>query len=119
MKWFKRKDSVVDLAERYRKQQEKAAEIKKEEQEKSSQDSSSGGMFGFLNNIADAGSSKEGESTSNTTDLSSSESVHERKRKLAKRLSDMTTRLEDISNQIYHLQQRVELIERKVDVNRF
>jgi len=37
----------------------------------------------------------------------------ERRKKLAKRLSDMIQKLEDLSNQIYLLQQRVEVLEKK------
>jgi hypothetical protein len=32
---------------------------------------------------------------------------------------DMTAKIEDLSNQIYHLQQRIEVLEKKMDVNRF
>jgi len=37
----------------------------------------------------------------------------ERRKKLAKRISDMTEKIEDVSNQLYHLQQRVEVLEKK------
>ena len=43
----------------------------------------------------------------------------DQRKKLAKRLIDMTSKIEDLSNQIYHLQQRLEVIERKNDINRF
>ena len=49
----------------------------------------------------------------------SNQDAEERRRKLLKRLIDMTDKLEELSNQIYHLQQRVELLEKKLDVNRF
>ncbi len=48
-----------------------------------------------------------------------SESSDEKRKKLAKRLMDMTAKLEDISNQIYHLQQRIEVLERKSNVSGF
>jgi hypothetical protein len=41
----------------------------------------------------------------------------EKKKKLAKRLIDITEKLEDLSNQIYHLGQRVEVLEKKTNVN--
>jgi archaellum component FlaC len=41
------------------------------------------------------------------------QNTEEKKKKLAKRIADMTAQLENISNQIYHLQQRVEVLERK------
>jgi len=53
--------------------------------------------------------------SSSSTGYSEEESLsdEERKRRLGKRLLDMTNRIEDLSNQIYHLQQRIELLERK------
>jgi len=38
------------------------------------------------------------------------------RRKLAKRLINISNKLDEISTQIYHLQQRVELLERKTGV---
>ena len=49
---------------------------------------------------------------------SGSESVEEKRRKLAKRFSDMTAKIEELSNQVYHLQQRIELLEKKLDIKR-
>ncbi len=60
-----------------------------------------------------------GSSSKSATPTSAETNEPDTKRKLAKRLIDMTTKLEDISNQIYHLQQRIEVLERKNDVNRF
>jgi len=41
----------------------------------------------------------------------------EKKQKLAKRLLDMTDKIEDLSNQIYHLKQRIELMEKKMKIS--
>jgi|TARA_Y100000310_G_scaffold285281_1_gene308652 predicted nucleic acid-binding Zn-ribbon protein len=41
----------------------------------------------------------------------------EKRKKLAKRLVDITEKLEDLSNQIYHLGQRIEVLEKKSSVN--
>jgi hypothetical protein len=49
------------------------------------------------------------QTNSSTNDLE----TQEKRKKLAKRLMDITDKLEDLSNQIYHLQQRIELIEQK------
>ncbi|MFH1311060.1 MAG: hypothetical protein ABIH65_01505 [Nanoarchaeota archaeon] len=87
---FGKKDNVLDLAERYKKQKER------EEAEQSSSSVSS-----------DA-------EVDETIDVS--DSSHERRRKLAKRILDITTRLDDLSNQIYHIQQRIEVLERKLNV---
>lgn len=57
-------------------------------------------------------------STEETT-YGSTENADEKRRKLAKRLMDMTNKIEDLSNQIYHLQQRLEVLERKSNLNEF
>ena len=41
----------------------------------------------------------------------------EKRKKFAKRLIDITEKLEDLSNQIYHLGQRIEVLEKKTNVN--
>lgn len=81
------KKDVVDLAERYRQQKER-----------------------------DAATQEIGKQEAEAMGASEGDSVEERRRKLAKRLVDIVTRLEDISNKIYHLQQRVEVLERKSDL---
>ena len=99
MKFFKfgKKDRILDLSERYKKQQEKAAK-KNMPKEDLSQNA-----FSFLGNLATSSSSQSNENVS-----------EERKKKLAKRLMDLTNKMEELSNQIYHLQQRVELLEKKI-----
>jgi hypothetical protein len=37
----------------------------------------------------------------------------EKRQRLGRRLLDMTNKIEDLSNQIYHLQQRIEVLEKK------
>ena len=119
MKFFKKKDGVVDLGAHYEKQQEKLNRLKENlaNSETSSpeisspeptQKQSSGimGFFGGMSNAANTSSESEPETPSY-------ESAHEKKRKLAKRLMDMTDKIEDLTNQIYHLQQRIEVLERK------
>lgn len=44
--------------------------------------------------------------------------AEEKKRKLAKRISDMMDKIDELSTQIYHLQQRLEVVERKTQVTR-
>ena len=87
---FSKKDNVLDLAERYKRQKEM-------EQAKESS---------FGNSTSENGGNV----------MNASDSPEERRRKLAKRIIDMTTRLEDLSNQIYHVQQRLEVLERKLNV---
>ncbi|MBS3070972.1 hypothetical protein J4407_01580 [Candidatus Pacearchaeota archaeon] len=53
------------------------------------------------------------EKEENMVDIPGSE---DKRKKFAKRITDMTEKLEELSNQIYHLQQRIELIERKLNI---
>ena len=117
MAFFKsRKKGVVDLTERYHKQQEKLAELKADREEARNENSQSGGAFSFLGNLAGSGSSSADSEPSEYIDASSSE---DKRKKLAKRLLDITNKLEELSNQIYHLQQRIELVEKKVGVGNY
>jgi len=111
MGWFfKSKDNVLDLSERYRKQQERLKELKEESTQESSSSEAPAGGFGIF------GMS----STTTTTTSSDSDSGYasvgdadEKRRKLAKRLMDITDKIEDLSNQIYHIQQRLEVLEKR------
>ncbi len=100
----RKKDKIVDLSERYKKQIKKSSEMPSTEQESSSN-------LGFLGSIAS--SSNSDTSQSDYVNLSDSE---EKKNKLAKRFMDMTNKIEDLSNQIYHLKQRMEVLEKKLKV---
>ncbi len=100
---FGKKDKVLDLTEGYKRQVAKAEQMKQAQR-----DSSDASPFSFFDSPAATGSSD---------DMDSSD-PEERKKKLAKRIMDMTEKLEDISNQLYHLQQRVEVLERKLDIRR-
>ncbi len=90
---FGKKDRVVDLGERYKRQQEHTTQIKTEAQESNNSSETE--------EYADA-----------------SLSIEERRKKLAKRLGEMANKMENLSTQIYHLQQRVDLLEKKLNVKR-
>ena len=104
---FGKKDRVLDLTGKY-KMQVAAAEHAKKAQAVSGSDAS---PFAFFDSPGAVGST-----SSDTVDLS--DTAEEKKRKLAKRIAEMTEKTEDLSNQIYHLQQRLEVLERKLDVRR-
>jgi len=87
---FKKKKEIVDLTERYKKQQEKIAEMKADSQEQNSESSETPSPFNIF-----------GMPSAN---------------QVSGRLLDMTEKIEDLSNQIYHLQQRIEVLERKSGV---
>tara|TARA_Y100000296_G_scaffold60057_1_gene69497 strand:- start:1030 stop:1326 length:297 start_codon:yes stop_codon:yes gene_type:complete len=57
------------------------------------------------------------ESLENIEDKESFQTPEEKRKKLAKRLIDITEKLEDLSNQIYHLGQRIEVLEKKTNIN--
>lgn len=111
MGFFKKRKDILDLTEKYKKQQEKVAEMKQDIQDVSnnSQESNSTGLgiFGMPVNRHVQ------EIQSEPVTFSSSE---DKRRKLAKRLKDMTEKIEDLSNQIYHLQQRLEVLEKKSEI---
>ena len=111
MALFRRKDrGVLDLTEKYRRDQEKAAETQSDSETSSTGTSSA---FGFLGDMASASSS----GTDETVDVASQ--VETRRRELSKKLLQLTEKIEDLSNQIYHLQQRIEVLERKSGVGSY
>ena len=123
---FKKKKKVLDLTrykERFSKEEPQEEEIKDLTQNSNSQTAStnpattgsSGGFFG--NFFGFGGSSSSAESAPQTAAESSTSDLDERRQKLVKRLTYMTDKLEELSNQIYKLQQRVELLERKSGFN--
>jgi len=106
---FGKKDKILDLTENYKKQQERIAQTKEDNQGADSQESSSQENFSFLKNLASGSASSSEAQSGDYMDVSR----EDKKKKLAKRLMDMTDKVEDLSNQIYHLQQRIEVLERK------
>jgi len=83
-------------------------------------DSSSAGGLGFFGAIGEycflknaTGTASENEDS--YVDISSG--IDDKKRKLAKRLIDMTNKIEELSNQIYHLQQRIEVLEKRSGIS--
>ena len=104
---FRKKPDVIDLTKRYKEQQEKKTNTERDQ-------SASQNAFSFLGDLA--GASKPAESDE-YVDVSNN--MTEKKRKLAKRLMDITTKMEDLSNQIYHLQQRLEVLERKSGIGSY
>ena len=122
MNLFKKKKKVLDLTrykKRFPKEEPQEEEIKDLTPSSNPQIASttsanapsSGGFFG--NFFGFGGSSSSAESAPQTVTESSSSDLEERRQKLVKRLTYMTDKLEELSNQIYKLQQRVELLERK------
>jgi hypothetical protein len=113
---FGKKDDVVDLTETMLRRQARTEEIPLDTSESSySEENPVSEGLGFLGNIANAAT----ESSSSSSEGSYVEmggDVSDKRKRLSKRLMDITEKMEDLSNQIYHLQQRLEVIERKVGV---
>ena len=110
-----KKREVLDLGERYRKQQEheekiKQDAVKKQTPSKYANSISSDSLNYYAKKMVDEDSKKE------VPVDEDSDSPEEKKRKFAKRLVDMTDRIEELSNQIYHLQQRIDVLEQKLKV---
>jgi len=114
---FRRKNKVLDLTKHYEKQQEKLEEIKQDSQEQESSASPLGASFSMFGDVSTSAPASSSDSSDDYADLSTG--IDEKKRKLVKRIMDMTSKMEDLSNQIYHLEQRIEVLERKNDVSRF
>ncbi len=102
-----KKRDVVDLGEFYRKHQDRVERMKedvKESQTAPSPENASGlPMFNFDQPRVETYSEN----------LQENHSPEERRKKLAKRLIDMTNKIDDLTSQVYHLQQRVEVLEKK------
>jgi hypothetical protein len=106
---FKKKDKVVDLRGNYM-IPERVAKVS--ERKNSNSDMSA---FGFGNSSSGNSSDEYVTWNSDKGGLNSDEG--DKKTKLAKRLLDMTDKLEDLSNQIYHLKQRLDIIEKKLKIS--
>lgn len=111
---FRRKNKILDLTKHYEKQQEKLEQLKQSSQEQETSASPLGAGFSMF---GDASTSTPASSSNGYADLS--QGLDEKKKKLVKRIMDMTSKMEDLSNQIYHLEQRIEVLERKSDPSRF
>ncbi|MBW6442336.1 hypothetical protein K0A97_00955 [Patescibacteria group bacterium] len=111
----KKDEGILDLSERYKRQKEREnAEIEKKEKVNTSP-----GIFSFFDRSPS--NSPKSEESNEFIDLTNKpeENSQEKRRRLAKRLSDMTGKIEDLSNKIYHLEQRLEVLEKKNDIRNF
>ncbi|MCK5609954.1 hypothetical protein KAR91_49230 [Candidatus Pacearchaeota archaeon] len=132
---FKKKDDFVDLSAHFRKQQELAKEraiaekadggdlkksfypgvgFSKKEETAQAPAEPAPTAFGVFNPAPTE--SSESNHSQNSFVGTSQDNASEKRKKLAKRLIDMTTKMEDLTNQLYSLQQRIEVLERKSGV---
>ena len=127
---FSRRDKIVDLTEDYKYEKKHPKEDLKTPAPSNvpvqTQESSTGGFFNFFgssntSNTPSSSSSSSSSEVASSTDSEGSENLdaYEKRRRLAKRLKDMTDRIEEQSNQIYLLQQRIDLLEKKIKVGKY
>jgi superfamily II RNA helicase len=102
----KNKEDFIDLTERYNKKREQNKDISKEI---SSEKSENMNFFGAIAQTASG-------DLNSSPNYNNYESSEEKRKRFAKRLRDMTEKIENLSNAIYHLQQRIELLERKAGI---
>jgi hypothetical protein len=108
-----KKEKIVDLSENYH----AVRKFAQRNAQKTSPKQDDTVDMGFLGNIGGSNSTTDNFSWDNEPAPQAQEEFPERKQKLAKRLLDMTNKIEEQSNQIYHLTQRIELLEKKNKVS--
>ena len=108
---FRKKDRVIDLSERYN--QNRHVSKVKETMEEDRAKEAPVGVLGFLGSMASAAPAPE-----SSVEALDEGTAEEKRKRLIRRLMDMTSRIEDMSNQIYHLQQRMEVIEKKLKLSK-
>ncbi len=96
MVFFKRKKKLLDLRGKYLKDLERTKSLKEFTENKKENNSGNLGFFGTMDNLENPSENK-----------------------LEKGLSKLTEKLEELSNQIYHLEQRMEVLEAKLRINRY
>ena len=107
---FGKKDRVIDLSEKYRRQQEEKilnqSKVKPPVEQKPF--SASGIFTGF-----NPSPSQQQAPASMSDEISNrEENPEEKRKKFMQKFSEMSERLETLSTSLYHLSQRVELLEK-------
>ncbi|MGA2130075.1 MAG: hypothetical protein ABSG05_00460 [Candidatus Pacearchaeota archaeon] len=111
---FGKKKKILDLTEGYSQAEKvmQANQAKRDAMTSSSTENSFSGTTPF--SVFDSPGAMN--SSSGSDDFETAATPEERKKRLAKRILNMTERIEDLSNQVYHLQQRVEVLEKKANI---
>jgi hypothetical protein len=105
----KKKDKVIDWSENYKLSEKRAPMVTHSKPE-------TVGDLEFLGSFSNSNNSSSSD-VSWDNDSPQQNDFPDKKQKLAKRLLDMTNRIEDLSNQVYHLKQRIELLEKKLRID--
>jgi len=119
----KKKDKTIDLTNRMMRQHERVSNLRENmksarpgqspQSQQVPETSPSENGFSLFDNVASNSYNQPQSYGTSDYVASRTEDAEDRRKKLAKRLMDITDKLEEISNQIYHLQQRVEVLEKK------
>src|SRR3989338_1943240 len=116
---FGKKERVVDLSEKYRREQEEKEINNSKTATKIAEQSpaveNTGGMFGIFNSSLNQPVQSQTQFSASSKISETPESPEEKRRKLMGKFSEMSERLETLSTSLYHLSQRVELLERKIN----
>ncbi|HPD81741.1 MAG TPA: hypothetical protein PK357_01435 [Candidatus Pacearchaeota archaeon] len=111
------KKKVIDYTEGY--SSRKTRPSSSSEVQEPSNNSSSQGSFFEMSETSGEGTVGEYYQRKQTQENFDSLDAEEKRRRLARRLKNMTDKMEDLSNTIYLLQQRVEVLEKKINVNNY
>jgi hypothetical protein len=106
----KKKDKFVDLSAGYMSARKMPSSNANQVRRTENSD------LGFIGDMANNSSTSDNISWDNEP-VQPQTYVQDKKQKLAKRFLEMTERIEDLSNQIYHLKQRIELLEKKMKIS--
>jgi hypothetical protein len=112
------KKKVIDYTEGYSSRKIRP-QSSSEVQEPSNDSSSSQGSFFEMSENSGEGTVGEYYQRKQVQGNFDSLDAEEKRRRLARRLKNMTDKMEDLSNTIYLLQQRVEVLEKKINVNNY
>jgi hypothetical protein len=109
------KKKIIDYTEGYSPRRARAANPSTS----SESDSSSSGSFFELAENSEGETAGEYSQRVQSSGNFESLDAEEKRRRLARRLKNMTDKMEDLSNSIYLLQQRIEVLEKKANVNSY
>ena len=104
-------DNVIDLTGEHRTPRKKISTSNSSKSSSSDMSDTDGDAMRLLGGLANAGESN----NSNKNNEYEEDNYQERK-KFTRRFLDITDRLEELSNQIYHLSQRMEVVEKKLRI---
>lgn len=82
-------------------------------QKTNNQETSSSSGMGFFGSFFSGGGSPTPNTSQDNEIYKDTVNPDEKKRRLSKRLKDLTEQIENLSNQIYRIEQRVEVLEKK------